>query len=831
MGAACVTQSQKDQDEIAKINMDPSHNNNNNNMEQSIANKDELLPTSPVQLLFEVMSHDIGYNASALQSYCDKLQSLWIYRVIDVLSILEDDITWNKLEIPSVLEHVIRDYLNKLLLTKTFKNYQQQSHTDIYVTFINKDIRTLFKQLLKQVNNLQIAQQHINYLQNYLGKKYLFNIDKLKKYLTKQEWDELNVPQNLKNIICRKINLDFDGEYDNNDSRNVAKAARAKSPSIDAVPDDSDDDESKNELEQHDEGGEADIHTMDEKHKDDDDMEIVLETPRDESIVSGIHNMSRRISKKLQSIKNPLKNNNDIEDNKNDQDDDDMINSNLHIFDEKITKEVNVRFNMMDLAKYFSKELFIDDIEKLYQHFSYFVEYGYHNLYHLGFISDEIFNKLLMITNTPKCLIFELYELLTIIRSKYNDSMNNINNILPFQSNLYWEKLTVDAFKILEKDINLSLINECNILMNNFYSNIWDWQFITNEILLQLNAYQRYEIVRIRMQHIIKLCQYQYGQQNIPLLPPIWNSQYNANLLIHRILPQTDDEKQIKQNQQQTYTNYHQFRFDGLDFNENTKSKIKILVQYLDKNFVRKIQFLPIQHRNKKNEKEWTKLFENNNISKHLRFKINFYSIQGLPNSDDIWINNYIQKNYKKILPQFNQSMDIDIITAKSKAIYNDIESKVFCIENMLHFINVFNKINENGKNNGYRHTNNKYKLAEASSNSEIVEMKSMIQSTIKEIDEMGLNEQFYQIIQFCGTKRLNELKENKFKLLMNKDIDLTQFDELKCNELNEIHLILLEMKDEIYSIPIEDIIHLSQTVCGSVQWLSNELNKYDINY
>ena len=88
------------------------------------------------------------------------------------------------------------------------------------------------------------------------------------------------------------------------------------------------------------------------------------------------------------------------------------------------------------------------------------------------------------------------------------------------------------------KEQNLNLENECNILLNNFYSNIWDWQFITNDILKKLNAYQRYEIVRIRMQHIIKLCQYQYGQQNIPLLPPIWNSQYNSNLLLHQILLQ-----------------------------------------------------------------------------------------------------------------------------------------------------------------------------------------------------------------------------------------------------------------------------------------------------
>ena len=174
--------------------------------------------------------------------------------------------------------------------------------------------------------------------------------------------------------------------------------------------------------------------------------------------------------------------------------------------------------------------------------------------------------------------------------------------------------------------------------------------------------------------------------------------------------------------------------------------------------------------------------------------------------------------------------MDIDIITAKSKIIYNDIEAKVFCIENMLHFINVFNNISFKKRHGHINNNNNHYKVETLNNDSQIIEMKQMIQSTIKEIDEMGLNQQFYQIIQFCGTKRLNELKQTKFKLLNNNNntIDLTQFDFEKCMELNEIHSILLEMKHKIYSIPIEDISHLSDTVCGSVQWLSNEISKHD---
>eukprot|EP01084_Bolivina_argentea_P237152 398653_1 len=169
--------------------------------------QDKLSPTSPISLLFEVMSEEIGYDASALQSYCAQLQSLWIYRVIDALNI--DDETWNALQIPSVLEHVIRDYLSELGNTDKFKNYASKSHTDIYVTFVSKDIRSLFKELLKSVDNLESAAQHIVYLERILSEEYLLNTDKLKKYMTAQEWQQLNVATNLKTIICAKINLKF----------------------------------------------------------------------------------------------------------------------------------------------------------------------------------------------------------------------------------------------------------------------------------------------------------------------------------------------------------------------------------------------------------------------------------------------------------------------------------------------------------------------------------------------------------------------------------------------------------------------------------------------
>lgn len=57
---------------------------------------------------------------NALQKLSDKLASLWIYRVVDLL--LLDDAAWSELGIPSVVQHVMRDYLAGLENTESFTN-------------------------------------------------------------------------------------------------------------------------------------------------------------------------------------------------------------------------------------------------------------------------------------------------------------------------------------------------------------------------------------------------------------------------------------------------------------------------------------------------------------------------------------------------------------------------------------------------------------------------------------------------------------------------------------------------------------------------------------
>eukprot|EP01083_Nonionella_stella_P052840 140054_1 len=86
-----------------------------------------------------------------------------------------------------------------------------------------------------------------------------------------------------------------------------------------------------------------------------------------------------------------------------------------------------------------------------------------HSPLNLSFICNALFDELLLLTKTPKCARLELLELIEFVRDKYDivqGSSNediSIRNILPFASNLYWEKTTDDAFGMLQEDVSLDL--------------------------------------------------------------------------------------------------------------------------------------------------------------------------------------------------------------------------------------------------------------------------------------------------------------------------------------------------------------------------------------
>ena len=321
--------------------------------------KDLLEPTSPIRAMFEAMSEDIGYEMGQLQKHSDKLASLWIYRVVDLL--LLDDDAWSELGIPSVLQHVMKDYLSELENTESFTNYRRQSQTDIYVCFINKDIRLIFESLSRSVAHLESARQHIEYLQQYLGERYLFNIEMLKKYMTKQEWDDLPVPTNLKNIICRKINLSFSGEMAQSDGAAAGAGSAIKISCIEE------------------EAAESAAGSGSGSGSEGDDGEPLISplmAPTD--IRPGLNNMSSLISQQMVGA-------DDSESDGDAKADHDALwlahrglsalNEHSAAFDEECNG-LSVRMTMRELAVHFGGELFAD-VDAVYEHFVYFRECRY----------------------------------------------------------------------------------------------------------------------------------------------------------------------------------------------------------------------------------------------------------------------------------------------------------------------------------------------------------------------------------------------------------------------------------------------------------------------
>eukprot|EP01083_Nonionella_stella_P076454 208337_1 len=59
-----------------------------------------------------------------------------------------------------------------------------------------------------------------------------------------------------------------------------------------------------------------------------------------------------------------------------------------------------------------------------------------------------------------------------------------------------------------------------------------------------------------------------------------------------------------------------------------------------------------------------------NQIPSHIRFKINFYSVRGDMQTDDVWLNEYIKNNYPSFPPQYIQDI------AHPVPIIDDIECK-----------------------------------------------------------------------------------------------------------------------------------------------------------
>eukprot|EP01083_Nonionella_stella_P109957 321316_1 len=68
-----------------------------------------------------------------------------------------------------------------------------------------------------------------------------------------------------------------------------------------------------------------------------------------------------------------------------------------------------------------------------------------------------------------------------------------------------WTMRTDQVMALLEEDLHLAkgeLDEDCALMMNTFYSNLWDWFFISRDFWTSLPYYNAFEIVRIRVQDI-----------------------------------------------------------------------------------------------------------------------------------------------------------------------------------------------------------------------------------------------------------------------------------------------------------------------------------------
>eukprot|EP01084_Bolivina_argentea_P238049 399932_1 len=152
--------------------------------------------------------------------------------------------------------------------------------------------------------------------------------------------------------------------------------------------------------------------------------------------------------------------------------------------------------------------LLTDDIDYIKQMLSPLFDLKYNRMYHLSTINQNIFNELLI--NVPSCLRITLWKMIQRIGKEYSNGFpfyndqkrqtSAINSTSKRYNNIDTNKLklamkTTDVFSLLEHDMNLSyneLKKDCDILMNKFYCNLWDWFFIPMEIWNECPYYKSY---------------------------------------------------------------------------------------------------------------------------------------------------------------------------------------------------------------------------------------------------------------------------------------------------------------------------------------------------
>eukprot|EP01084_Bolivina_argentea_P089517 161524_1 len=497
-----------------------------------------LSPTTSIKKLFAIVGKDIGANKKdeSIKKYIRILSQNWYYRCVDLLAVPDE--FWKELNLPTVLKREIFNHITKFKQNEQFLNYVEPESKE-------RNITVILSELLSE-NNTNSTSAHIDRLQSIFEKKYLLNVDKISQYFTKEEWNKIDVPTQLKSILAQIIRCDKFYQK-----------------------------QQKGEL----------FHNADELMND-----LNAVTLRDDY-------------------------------------------------------KIDPRATMNDICGILAKKLFMSK-ENVAENLQPILTYKYRRIYHLSLISDETFDKLL--TKAAKPVKDELFNIITFIRQQHislgfcRKTKRKKQKRESIQ--LDFTMTTPEIFSLLEYDLNLdqgALTEDVNILMTSFYANLWDLFFVSNEIWKSLPNYNRYEVLRIRMNHLFTECIKSNNMNGKrPTLPEHWKQQFDETQNVKQILTASRSKK---------------FHFDKLDWNQSTIKTVNLLIDYLDKNLIKKLKYLPLDH--SENNQKWTAYTEENKIPSHIRFKLNFYAINGSIQTDDIWLNEYIRKQYKLQPPQFKQGI------------------------------------------------------------------------------------------------------------------------------------------------------------------------------
>eukprot|EP01084_Bolivina_argentea_P052618 96644_1 len=164
-----------------------------------------ISPHTSIHTAFKQMSESVGIHNNNHLIYTNKLSQLWYFRAIDLFNV--NDKLLNELKIPPILLKQIQEYIEIWRKCKSFTQFIEPMPTQNNILNILNE--------LKSQNKFKSTENDIQILQKTFEDLWLLNIDKIKLYFSKSDWDNINTPKYLKVILLNKIHHHFkEGEMD-----------------------------------------------------------------------------------------------------------------------------------------------------------------------------------------------------------------------------------------------------------------------------------------------------------------------------------------------------------------------------------------------------------------------------------------------------------------------------------------------------------------------------------------------------------------------------------------------------------------------------------------